>query len=557
MKKKALLVVMMLCLLACFRPAFAEAADRGAESSATKVTSGDVVSLSGTAQTWCIDVKGSGNLKMIGSGYEFYAKVWNKSGSVDTSITVPTYKYENISFDKADTFYIQASGVGRTLEILVEEAAENGDIEHAKVIDVPMNGEITVTATSPNPEYFVLNPDDKSYYQFTSNAGSIYFSDGTAKIDRDSQFYYNYKEGGSGEYFLTACKGAPAYFSLVGLIATNKAGSVTIKRTDFNEIKSIKFPSSKITVSGSKKITLNIGKVKDYESRIRYTLKDADGKDVDLFMSDLLKGYDESEEPTKRHIITVGNGSTTGLYTLVATTSEGLTAKAEIQLAPAKVDTAKIKSFGYTDSATITWEKVLGADKYYIYLKSGKKYKKVGETKDLSYTVKKLKADTTYSFKIAAVKTSKNSKGKKVDLVGEQTAEWKLITAPTEKPVISKLTAVKTDYVPKKWVEGTPAHYDSAGYWHNATNGYYVKDYSIAKIKFETKASKVFKSYQYEADRAELFKSGSTIGYIIDGKAGAKSQKVKVRGVKTLDKYNAIAYGKWSDEKTVTIKAAK
>ncbi len=63
---------------------------------------------------------------------------------------------------------------------------------------------------------------------------------------------------------------------------------------------------------------------------------------------------------------------------------------------------------GYTstaDSVTISWTDVIGAEQYYVYLLKNGTYKLIHKMQDSSLTVKGLTANTSYSFKICAVKT--------------------------------------------------------------------------------------------------------------------------------------------------------
>lgn len=58
-------------------------------------------------------------------------------------------------------------------------------------------------------------------------------------------------------------------------------------------------------------------------------------------------------------------------------------------------------------SITLSWKKVTGATGYEVYRLQGKKWKKVGtikKGKTVTYTVKKLKKNTSYKFKVRAVK---------------------------------------------------------------------------------------------------------------------------------------------------------
>lgn len=74
--------------------------------------------------------------------------------------------------------------------------------------------------------------------------------------------------------------------------------------------------------------------------------------------------------------------------------------------AVAKVAGIKVSS-RTASSLTLTWTKVAGAKGYEVWMLKGKKWVKVGTTTKNSITVKKLKANTTYQFKIRAYDSAK------------------------------------------------------------------------------------------------------------------------------------------------------
>jgi len=78
-----------------------------------------------------------------------------------------------------------------------------------------------------------------------------------------------------------------------------------------------------------------------------------------------------------------------------------------------KVSGLKSKSIKVDKSSSITlsWDKIDGADKYEVYQKSGKKWKKIKTTTKTSYKVKELKAGSTYQFKVRAVRPKDDIKG--------------------------------------------------------------------------------------------------------------------------------------------------
>ena len=71
----------------------------------------------------------------------------------------------------------------------------------------------------------------------------------------------------------------------------------------------------------------------------------------------------------------------------------------------------KVKASGY-ESLKISWSKVTGAKKYYIYRASSKsgEYKKIASTTKLSYSDKKINQNKTYYYKVRAVSGDAKSK---------------------------------------------------------------------------------------------------------------------------------------------------
>lgn len=91
---------------------------------------------------------------------------------------------------------------------------------------------------------------------------------------------------------------------------------------------------------------------------------------------------------------------------------------------------AGIKASSRTASSiTLTWTKVAGAKGYEVWMLKGKKWVKVGTTAKNSITVKKLKANTTYQFKIRAYDSAK--------VYGDFSAVAKVATG------LAKVTGVK------------------------------------------------------------------------------------------------------------------
>ena len=65
-----------------------------------------------------------------------------------------------------------------------------------------------------------------------------------------------------------------------------------------------------------------------------------------------------------------------------------------------------------TKTCVVSWKKTKRADGYEVYMATSKKgkYKKIGQTKKLTLTKKKLKKGKTCYFKVRAYKTYKGKK---------------------------------------------------------------------------------------------------------------------------------------------------
>ncbi|MBQ7296603.1 MAG: fibronectin type III domain-containing protein [Clostridia bacterium] len=91
-------------------------------------------------------------------------------------------------------------------------------------------------------------------------------------------------------------------------------------------------------------------------------------------------------------------GSTSTEYSEKYSTTVSITAKL------AKVSNLKATTVSMT-SVKLSWSKVSGATAYQIQKYVNKKWTTVANTKNLNYTVKSLKAGTTYSFRVRAYRT--------------------------------------------------------------------------------------------------------------------------------------------------------
>jgi len=168
----------------------------------------------------------------------------------------------------------------------------------------------------------------------------------------------------------------------------------------------------------------------------------------------------------------------------------------------------------------MTWSKATGASGYelYRYNSSKKKYEKIKTTSSTSYKVSKLKAGTTYKFKVRAYKTVGSIK-----YYGSYSSVTSTATQ-TKTPSIYKLTT-KSKKATIKWkkVSGATGYQI---YMATSKNGKY------SKIKTITKTSTV--SYT----KTKLKKN--------------KKYYFKIRAYKTVD--GKKIYSSYSSVKSIKIK---
>ncbi len=149
---------------------------------------------------------------------------------------------------------------------------------------------------------------------------------------------------------------------------------------------------------------------------------------------------------------------------------------------------SKVTAVQTTNSIELSWSKVTGADGYRIYQYNSKtkKYEAIKTLSSTSYRVEKLKAGTTYKFKIRAYKKVGDNK-----MWGEMTSVVTVATKPL-KP--SKISAVQsTNSIELSWSRVTGA------------DGYRVYKYNSKTKKYEK--VKTLNSTSY---KIEKLKAGTT-----------------------------------------------
>ncbi len=184
-----------------------------------------------------------------------------------------------------------------------------------------------------------------------------------------------------------------------------------------------------------------------------------------------------------------------------------------------KVRNLKVKAVkpaaGTKSTLTLSWSAVEDAEKYEVYQYASKKWKRIKTTSSKSYTVKKLKANKSYKFRVVAV-TADGVKGEEAQLTAKTVP---LSTTMALKAGKSQLTAS----------------------WKTVANitGYEVQ-YSTSK-KFTKKNTKT-----------TTVKNAKTKKTTVKKLAKGKKYYVRVRAYKTVD--GKKIYSAWSSVKNVKVK---
>ena len=169
---------------------------------------------------------------------------------------------------------------------------------------------------------------------------------------------------------------------------------------------------------------------------------------------------------------------------------------------PKNVTGLKLSSPDKT-SLKIKWDKQSGVSGYeiYMYNSSKKNYKYIGRTTNNAYTIKKLKAGTTYSFKVRAYK-SVDGKNR----YGAYSSVLKTATK-TNTPKISKLTSSKKTLTAKwKKVSGSSGY---EVYIAISKKGKYTKKKTINSSKTTSAKIKKLKSRKNYYVKIRTFKTVS------------------------------------------------
>ncbi len=195
------------------------------------------------------------------------------------------------------------------------------------------------------------------------------------------------------------------------------------------------------------------------------------------------------------------------------------------------IDTSRLEQVGAgTKTIKLSYNKIPEANGYFVYQKSGKKWKKVATIKNVNTTtatIKKLKAGTKYTFKVVSYVTSKKKVKKKTTTVYTPLTETDTITAITtpdkpKKPSI-KATNFETEKLTFKKPKGT---YRIEIFRSTAKKGTYEKVGEVTGTSFTDTGLKTGTTYYYKIRACNFNCSGFTS--VVSKKLTLSTPRVKV-----------------------------
>ena len=223
----------------------------------------------------------------------------------------------------------------------------------------------------------------------------------------------------------------------------------------------------------------------------------------------------------------------TGKSKVTFTSDDGFTKTIEVWVGPVA---ASVKSEGTHNSTTLKMQTNAGyKPQYIVYQLVGSDYKKVGSTSGDSCTIKNLKPNSEYTFKVVACDG---------DIEGGATIH-KAITAPNK-----KVSGIKVKCTGCKYYKGRKPTWEYSRFsgWYKVSHP--ARSYASVKVNYKKP-----KGASYVMVNGSNTKSGKSVSISFYGKVKAgKKTGVTFRAVREAK--DSIAYGPTTTKK-VTLKGAK
>ena len=229
--------------------------------------------------------------------------------------------------------------------------------------------------------------------------------------------------------------------------------------------------------------------------------------------TDYTAAYSNNTNVGTAKVVITGKGNYTGSASKTFAIKAKTTPNVKKPGVTKKITVSKIK----TTSAKITWKKVSDADGYMIYQKQGSGKKKLIKTvgkNASSYSAKKLKAGTKYTYSVYAYKKSGNSKIK-----GKEKSKA-FVTKPSKVKSVKTTAKSKACKISWKKVAGASGY---QVYMATSKKGKYKKIGDTKKLNLTKKSLKKGKTYYFKVRAYKTLNKKKTYGaYSVKVKAKIK-----------------------------------
>ena len=416
---------------------------------------------------------------------------------------------------QAGTYYFKLLGSAHNVNVSWMKADANRTFDTRAAVSVSEGTEYVFDLGKSGEFWWTLNVPTVGKYKFETNSVmSLFLMKGDDSDIKNSIFK---PESGSlsDAETLYLTKGT---YTIVGRSAYHNV-KFTVANQNYNEL---------TAMDGDAKVLMGAMSKCTYKLILTPAVNDAEIKaTVDLSAPFGVTQVDKNTYIFESSSYFTGKGNVT------FTSNDGFTKVVEVAVGPVA---ASVTSEGTHNSTTLKMQTNAGTKpQYVVYQQVGNDYKKVGSTSGEKCTIKNLKPNSEYTFKVVACDG---------DIEGGATIH-KAITAPDK-----KVSGIKLKCTGCKYYKGRKPTWE----WSKFTGWYKVshpaRSYASVKVKYKKP-----KGASYVTVDGSNVKSGNKVSLSFYGRVKAgKKTKVTFRAVRTAK--DSIAYGP-TVSKTVKLKGAK
>lgn len=419
----------------------------------------------------------------------------------------------------ANTYYFKIVRNGMSapkVKLSWMKADKNRTFETAEEVTIPEGTEKHFDLGKNGEFWWYLNVPTTGKYTFKNNTTmSLWVMPGKESDTGKSIFEpATGSLNGKETHYLT-----PGVYTIMGRIGSSGTIDFTVVNENYNELTAI---------DGDAKVLM--GAMSSCTYTLKLTPAVSDSTITTKVEGNISLGVKQVDKSTY-----VFESSTyhTGKVNVVFKTNDGLSKTVEVAVGPVA---ASVKSEGTHNSTTLKMQTNAGdKPQYVVYQLEGNDYKKVGSTSTDSCTIKNLKPNSEYTFKVVAYDG---------DIPGGETIH-KAITASNK-----KVAGIKASCTGCKFYKGKKDtwEYDKFRGWYKVIHP--AHSYATIKVKYKKPSGA-----SYVIVNGSNVKSGGKISIYYRGRVKAgKKTGVTFRTVrKSAD---SIAYGPVTTKK-VKLKGAK